>query len=82
MTDDLERAQRILEGKCPECCTPNPKHTLSCTINPYRQAIEQLRLLKFNTDAVYQKVVEYAQHDPDQFVEILKEFRDRKNNDV
>jgi len=82
VTDDLDRAQRILEGKCPECCVPNPKHTMTCSLNPYRQALEQLATLKYNTREVYDKCIEYANYDPEQFVELLKEFKDRKNNDV
>ena len=30
-TTDLEKAQRILEGRCAECGAISPKHMLSCS---------------------------------------------------
>lgn len=52
MIDDIERAQRALEGKCVHCGKTLPEHDADCVYNPYKQIVDWLhankqRLKKF-----------------------------------
>lgn len=40
--DEIDQAQYILEGKCPECFCINNEHRTTCTRNPLHKHLKQL----------------------------------------
>ena len=54
MSDDVEKAERILRGECTECGGPGGAHTKECVNNIWTQ-------LEFRLDNVSTQIKDYQQ---------------------
>lgn len=41
MTDKIDRAQAVLEGKCPECLKKLPEHHKNCPQHPFKEIMQK-----------------------------------------
>lgn len=58
MTDQIEAAQRILEGKCWHCNTLLPDHTVDCPLNPNKDVLDKLYNIQIELDSKLDRIKE------------------------
>lgn len=81
MIDDIDRAQQVLEGKCPRCFYALPDHRFDCPNNPWIEAINELGDLKTEVEELFYHSVNLVELHEDKLAEInyiLKHIQDKK----
>jgi hypothetical protein len=80
--NEIEKAQKILEGKCVECDVLLPEHNRECPLHPRRKSLDILDRIQQGISNMNATVLRYARKDPELFNKILQNIKDRKNKDV
>lgn len=78
MIDEIEIAQRVLEGRCWLCNTTLPDHTVDCKLNPNRDVIDKLTNIQVQIDAKLQTVkrmIDSNQVTVDELLKLLDEIK-------
>ena len=81
VTDEIEAAQRILEGKCWHCDIMLPDHTVECPLNPNRGVLDKLYNIQVKLDKKLDKIKELIDQNNisvEELVVLLEEIQLKK----
>lgn len=75
MSDDIEKAERILRGECVECGYPDGTHTKECIKNIWTQLELKLSNMNehiLNTKDIAEMLAEHFPHEVGEYIEDKK----------
>lgn len=82
MTDNIDRVQKKLEGRCLECAEYLPEHTQQCVLHPLHALSMKLGSLSQASKAILEQSQQIVEQNTDQLAEIKHMIDTIQNKDT